>query len=116
MEFKIEINDALASQIVREAADVAIRALENSSEMSKSFSTQGFLTTVGNIVKPIIQNVFQAENTSSIMPILLGMMMGNNGFSPTKTDSPSAAKEDPEKPEPTQTGVAMPAQPTQTQE
>lgn len=113
MEFKIEINDALASQIVREAADVAIRALENLSEMSKSFSTQGFLTTVGNIVKPIIQNVFQAGNTSSsIMPMLLGMMMGKNGFSPSKTDSPSAA--DPEKPTP---GVAKPAEPAQqTQE
>jgi hypothetical protein len=106
MEFKIEINDALASQIVRETADVAI-------EMSKSFSTQGFLTTVGNIVKPIIQNVFQAENTSSVMPMLLGMIM--NG-SLSKTDSPAAAKDNPEKPEPTQTGVAMPAQPTQTQE
>ena len=91
MEFKIEINDALALQIVREAADVAIRALENSSEVSKNFSTQGFLTTVGNIVKPIIQNVFQAENTSSIIPMLLGMMM--NGCR-QKTDSPSAAKED----------------------
>lgn len=96
MEFKIEINDALASQIVREAADVAIRALENSSEMSKNFSTQGFLNTVVNIVKPIIQNVFAGNTSSSIMPMLLGMMMGNNGFSPAKTDA--AVKDDSEKP------------------
>lgn len=105
-DFKFEVNDALASQTIREVADVAKKALENSSEMSKNFSTQGFLTTVGNIVKPIIQNVFQAKNTSSIMPMLLGMMMGsNNGFSPAKTDAAvnDSEKTTPEKPEqPTQ--------------
>ena len=105
-DFKFEVNDALASQAIREAADVVKKALENSSEMGKNFSVQGFLNTLGNIVKPIIAKEFQSENentsSGSIMPVLLGMLMGNNGFSP---DSPSAAKvikikDDSEKPTP----------------
>lgn len=61
MEVKIEINDALASQIVLSCETVAVKALENCGEMNKNFSFQGFLNTLGGIVKPILEKDLASE-------------------------------------------------------
>lgn len=103
-DFKFEVNDALASQAIREAADVAIKALDNSSEMGKNFSVQGLLNTLGNIVKPIIAKEFgfQSENgrnfAKEIFPIL---------FKVSQQSKPQTEQ---------QAGEEKPEQPTQTEE
>lgn len=109
MEISIKINDALASNALNSLVEIAkILTYGDSEQAQIKADTQQFglqqsgiqslLSFLGTLITAKLQN--SAENTSSgIMPMLLGMMMGNNGFSPSKTDTSSAAK-DSEKPTP----------------
>lgn len=95
-DFKFEVNDALASQAIREAAEVLKKALENSSEMGKNFSVQGFLNTLGNIVQPIIQNEFQAENGRNFAKMIFPILFKGVSQQSTPQTEKQAGEEKPE--------------------
>lgn len=115
----IEINDLLIVkfldcmvEIARlESRSQAILTEKEADTKQVGLQTSGLMSLLSFIGTLTTANLKKtaAEKTSDIMPVLLGMM-GNNGFSPSKT----AAVNDPEKPTP---GVAKPAEPAQqTQE
>lgn len=116
MEISIQINDALATNALSSLVELGKIAASSQREQIKStadtqqfgLQTSGLQSLLSFIGTLITANLQTAKNTSSgsIMPILLGMMMGNNGFSPSKKDSPLAANDiskivdDSEKPTP----------------
>ena len=97
MEIKIEINDALAAQAVSTFEKVAVKALENSGEMGRSFSLQSLLNILGNTLKPILEKELQTENgqkfAKMIMPILF------RGVEHPQMPPQSKAPQEPEQPE-----------------
>lgn len=111
----IEINDLLIVkfldcmvEIARlESRSQAILTEKEADTKQVGLQTSGLMSLLCFIGTLITANLKKtaAEKNSDIMPVLLGMLMGNNGFSPSKT---AAVKDDPEKNTP-----EKPEQPTQ---
>ena len=109
MEISISLNDALATNALSSLVELGKIAASSQKEQIKSTADtqqfgiqtsglQSLLSFIGTLITANLQETAKNTSSGSIMPILLGMLMGNNGFSPTKkTDSPSIVKDDSEK-------------------